>query len=279
LTSLAPSARIAAELAKTDLDDGLLPELNEKIWPSGTRRDDLVQRVTNALREQILSGRLGPGAKLRPEAELARSLGISRPTLREALRVLAREHLVSVKHGVGTFVAKEPKPMLSSLEFMRSMTDLIRASGSEPGVRDLSIRCIEPPAEVADLLETEPGERIAMISRVRLASDVPFAISHEYLKLRRPDLDFSQIERFDGGSLYEFLRVRCGRPFSHSRLWMSATSANPAMAKVLQLNRHAPLLLMREVHFDFRQRPMLYAVTVHNTDVVEFTSMRSGLPV
>ncbi|MBA3518702.1 MAG: GntR family transcriptional regulator [Rhizobiales bacterium] len=260
------------------MDDGLIPELNEKIWPSGARRDDLVQRVTNALREQILSGRLAPGARLAPETELARWLGISRPTLREAIRVLARESLVAVKHGVGSFVAREPKPMLISLEVMRSMTDFIRASGSEPGVRDLSMQLVDAPADAAKLLEIEAGSPVARISRVRLAGGAPFAIANEYLKLDSPERDLSRIEAFEGGSLFEFLRVHCGKPISHSRLWMSATSADGAMAKVLGLKPHAPLLLMREIHFDFQHRPMLYSVNFHNTDVLECTSVRSGLP-
>ncbi len=261
------------------LDDGLIPELNEKIWPSGARRDDLVQRVTNALREQILSGRLQPGQKLAPEAELARSLGISRPTLREAIRVLARESLVAVKHGVGSFVAKEPKPMLISLEVVRSMTDFIRASGSEPGVRDLSIQMVDAPKEAAELLEIAPGSAVAKISRVRLASGAPFAIANEYLKLDSPERDFSRIKVFEGGSIFEFLRVHCGKPISHSRLWKSARSADAAMAKVLGLDCHAPLLLMREIHFDFQHQPILYSVNLHNTEVLECTSTRSGLPI
>lgn len=261
------------------MDDGLIPELNQKIWPSGARRDDLVQRVTNALREEILSGRLRPGERLVPEAELARRLGISRPTLREAIRVLARESLLAVKHGVGTFVAREPKHMLISLEVMRSMTDFIRASGSEPGVRDLSIQLVAAPAEAAELLEIAPGSAVAKISRVRLASGAPFAIASEYLKLDSPERDFARVKAFEGGSIFEYLRVHCGKPISHSRLWMSARSADAHMAKVLELECHAPLLLMREIHFDLQHRPILYSVNLHNTEVLECTSTRSGLPI
>lgn len=262
-----------------DVHEQFVPELNEKIWPSGAHRDDLVQRVTNALRDQILSGRLKPGAKLAAEAVLARSLGISRPTLRAAIRVLAHESLLAVKHGVGTFVAQEPKRMLGSLEFMRSMTDLIRASGCAPAVRALSIELATASPEVAEMLDLKAGAPVALISRVRLADGVPFVVSKEYVTLASPEHDFRQLQTFDGGSLYDFLRVNCDRPISHSSLRMSATSADPALAKLLELTRHAPLLRMREVHFDFNGRPMLYSVNIHNTEVVEFTSLRSGLPV
>ncbi|MGA0867092.1 MAG: FadR/GntR family transcriptional regulator, partial [Candidatus Nanopelagicaceae bacterium] len=57
-----------------------------------------------ALLEYIESAHLKPGAKLESERELARIIGISRPSLREAIQVLqAQGHLI-VKHGVGVFV-------------------------------------------------------------------------------------------------------------------------------------------------------------------------------
>jgi GntR family transcriptional regulator len=58
---------------------------------------------------------------------------------------------------------------------------------------------------------------------------------------------------------------------------MAAVAAEAGMAKVLKLSRKAPLLVMREIHYDFDGRPVLYSVNFHNTEVVEFTSMRSGM--
>lgn len=52
----------------------------------------------------LLSGRLSPGSSLPPERELAASLGVTRPTLREALKKLDRDGFVSVRHGLPTRV-------------------------------------------------------------------------------------------------------------------------------------------------------------------------------
>jgi DNA-binding transcriptional MocR family regulator len=142
LTTYNFDATLTPTSAETALSDTNFTSLSEKIWAPNIRREDLVQRVANALREQILSGQLSAGAKLMPEAEFARNLSISRPSLREAIRILAREGLIVVKHGVGTFITNETKPILGSLELMRSMTDMIRASGGEPACRDLSIDLI-----------------------------------------------------------------------------------------------------------------------------------------
>lgn len=259
------------------MNDTNLTELTEKIWASGARREDLVQRVTSAIRGQILSGDMKAGTKLIPEAEFAKVLGISRPSLREAIRILAREGLILVKHGVGTFISNETKPMLGSLELMRSMTDLIRAAGGEPHSADLSIEIVEPSAEVRDALDLHPADKVAEIYRVRLVDDRPFVVSHEFVLLDGQKRTIEALKAFSGGSLYEFLRTSLGLPISHSKLKMAAVAAEAGMAKVLKLSRKAPLLVMREIHYDFDGRPVLYSVNFHNTEVVEFTSMRSGM--
>ena len=252
--------------------------LSEKIWAGGSRREDLVQRVANALREQILSKKLQPGAKLTPEAEFARNLGISRPSLREAIRILAHEGLIEVKHGVGTFVSKSHKPILGALELMRSMTEMIRASGGQPSQRDLKIEAVKVPVWVAEELEIASDAKVGRISRVRLMDDRPFVLAREYLVLDQDKHSFSVLQRFTGDSLYQFLREEFGTDISHSRSRLSAVSADARMAELLGLKKGAPLLMMNELHFGFGGKPVLLSINHHNTDVVEFTSMRSGRP-
>ena len=70
--------------------------------------ENLSQRTAETLRAQILEEKkYRPGEKLPNENELAESLGISRTTLREAIRTLASEGLLEVRRGRGTFVAGE----------------------------------------------------------------------------------------------------------------------------------------------------------------------------
>jgi DNA-binding GntR family transcriptional regulator len=261
------------------LNDINFTDLGAKIWASNARREDLVQRVANALREQILSGQLPAGTKLIPEAEFAKNLGISRPSLREAIRILAREGLILVKHGVGTFVTDAKKPLLNSLELMRSMTDVIRASGGEPASRDLAIDLVDSPPDVAEELDVAPGTKVGRISRVRLIDDKPFVVAREYLVLDGQQRSFDALKGFTGGSLYEFMRLNLGVSISHSTLRMSAVAADGSMAQVLGLGKKAPLLRMRELHFGFDGQPALLAINYHNTEVVEFTSMRAGMVI
>lgn len=67
----------------------------------GTR---LVDAVASEIVDIVLSGEIGPGTTLPAETDLARRLGVSRLTLREAVRVLVTKGMLDPQHGRGTFV-------------------------------------------------------------------------------------------------------------------------------------------------------------------------------
>src|SRR5437867_6254623 len=62
-------------------------------------------RIAETLRERIRGGALAPGARLDNQRELAKSFAVTLMTLRQALELLEREHLITRRHGLGTFVA------------------------------------------------------------------------------------------------------------------------------------------------------------------------------
>ncbi|GAA4956647.1 FadR/GntR family transcriptional regulator [Actinoplanes utahensis] len=72
-----------------------------------TVRPPAYQQLADELRAEITSGRLQPGERLPPEPELCVKIGVSRSTVREALRLLASQHLIVTTRGVtgGSFVA------------------------------------------------------------------------------------------------------------------------------------------------------------------------------
>src|SRR5581483_10000267 len=64
----------------------------------------LHEQVLTALIERIVGGEFAPGAGLPSEAEMCETYGVSRSSVREALRVLAEKGLIEVRHGLGTRV-------------------------------------------------------------------------------------------------------------------------------------------------------------------------------
>jgi len=88
------------------------------------RRGQTSEGVVKHLREMIHRGELRPGDRLPPERDLAKLLGVSRPTLRAGIRSLAAVGVLESRQGAGTFVVKgDESPVLdsSSLSLMASL--------------------------------------------------------------------------------------------------------------------------------------------------------------
>jgi GntR family transcriptional regulator len=257
----------------------LIADLSEQIRRGDKPRADLAKRVANVLREQIVSGKLKPGTQLISEVALAQSLEISRPTLREAIRILGREGFLHIKHGVGTFVADEQRLIWARLDAMRSFTDLIRSVGGVPGDSNLSVSLVPAPLDVAEALDLAPRTPVGLVDRVRLIDGTPLAIANEFIALPKGEEDFARLRNFTGGSLYDFLRQRCGVSLSYSSLVIAAVAADTPRARRLKVHKGTPLLLLREPHFDLAGRPVMFTVNYHNSELVQFTLTRAGLRI
>jgi GntR family transcriptional regulator len=258
------------------VEQNLIANLVGKIRGAGAPRQVLVKRVADALREQITSGQLAPGARLISEVALAQKLEISRPTLREATRILAREGLIDIKHGVGSFVADEQKLIWSRLDSIRSFSDLIRSVGGAPGDSLLRVQRAPAPDDVAEALEIAPQTPVCLIKRVRLIDGAPLAVANEYVPLVGQTEDFARLKAFAGGSLYSFLRERCGLTLARSNVVIAAAPADAERARLLLVRRGIPLLLLRESHYDAAGKPVLFTINHHNSDLVQFTLTRAG---
>lgn len=68
----------------------------------------LPEQVADKLREMIIQESLKTGAKLPAEAELMERFGVSRSTVREAVKILQTEHIVDIRQGQGTFLCAMP---------------------------------------------------------------------------------------------------------------------------------------------------------------------------
>lgn len=86
---------------------------------SPLRHGRVVPQVESALRTMLTEGRWRPGQRLPSEVTLAAELGVGRSSVREAVRLLAHDGLLDVRHGSGTYAAEEPQEV-------RDVTRLLR---------------------------------------------------------------------------------------------------------------------------------------------------------
>src|SRR3989442_13044002 len=117
-------------------------------------------RIAEALRERIRVGELASGARLDNQRQLAKSFGVTLMTLRQALELLEREHLITRRHGLGTFVAA-PSVDYDILQLRRFAGDL-SAKGEHVATRLLGTRfsAADRAAAAARRLTGRPCTRV-----------------------------------------------------------------------------------------------------------------------
>jgi len=200
----------------------------------------LYAQAGEALRDLIQRAGYAPGARLPSEVELSRQLGISRPTLREALHRFEEEGSIIRRHGVGTFVASARPVIESGLELLESIDRMAERRGLHTGMGDVAIQERQATPRELHGLGLADGERVTVVTRVIAADGLRVArltdvVPREYLGADELG------PNFHGSVLDHFLR--CNWPaLSHSWTELSAEAADAELARALHIQRGAPLL-------------------------------------
>jgi GntR family transcriptional regulator len=186
-----------------------------------------------------LLSRCQPGDQLPPEPQLAQQLGVSRATLREAMRSFEERGQIVRLHGVGTFVAP-PSVIETGLEELESLDTLARRIGLETHMSDAVIEEREATSHEAACLQISPGTQVLSVARVIMTGTQPVAYLVDVVPttfLRKQDLG----EAFNGSVLDLFIR-RSQPALSHSRTDIIAEPAQGTIARQLRLQRGGVLL-------------------------------------
>jgi GntR family transcriptional regulator len=237
-------------------------------------RASLTESCADAIAEAITAGAYSAGAQLPAEAQMARNLGVSRATLRDALRQLQDRGLIVRSHGRGTFVAK--RPIRKDLNRNFGITAMIRSGGYHPGTRGFELRAESADREVADSLGLAPGDPVTVLERLRLADDRPVVWSKDIVPRRFLDVPDAEGMSDNDASLYELLHKLHQVTVQRGVAELSPKSATASLAQRLQVRRGAPLLFIRQVDYDGSGTPVLCSVEYHVSDWISFTLERVG---
>ncbi|WP_307853767.1 GntR family transcriptional regulator [Streptomyces tagetis] len=200
-------------------------------------------QLSQQLEAAIERGALTPGSLLGNEIELAGRLGLSRPTVRQAIQSLVDKGLLVRRRGVGTQVvhSKVRRPLELS-----SLYDDLEAAGQRPATTVLVNTLVPAGAEAAAALGVAEGSDVHRVERLRFAHGEPIAYLCNFLPTGLLDLDTAQLE---ATGLYRLMRA-AGVTLHSARQSIGARAATAAEAERLGEPEGAPLLTMERTTFD-----------------------------
>jgi DNA-binding GntR family transcriptional regulator len=231
-------------------------------------RPSLVDGAEQALRNWLAPGRHREGDRLPPEHDLASMLGVSRGTLRTALRRLEQTGEIVRRQGSGTFVGRidGTGALQEGLERLESYASLARRRGLRLGVRDLRIGTVALDDRLAGLLGTEPGTEAVQVTRVVLQARAPMALMVDTIhpSIELPAADDLRAEIEHEGSMVLDVLTRLGVPvaFSNTSIGTSLIGPGDPVAAALGVTAPTAVLALDEIH-----RVTSGQVTHHSRDL------------
>lgn len=198
------------------------------------------------------------GQRLISEPELAKQLGVSRATLREAMRTFETQGVIRRRQGSGTYVVGKVPVIDAGLEVLESIETMARRMNLEITVSDLQIEPIEAEGDTAAHLNVPERSRLTRIRRVIRADQRPAA----YLIDTLPEsiLIPEDLPAKFNGSVLDFL-IQRGYKLANSRAVIGATNASPDVAKPLEIQRDDVLLKFESQLFDIKNEVVDYSVS------------------
>lgn len=195
------------------------------------------QRLQSEL--SVLIAGTPAGERLPSEPQLAKKMGVSRATLREAMRSFEAQGMIRRRQGAGTFVVGQVSVLDSGLEVLESLETMARRLNLAVTVSDLHVERVYADQELADGLKLPLASRLVSIRRVIRADGRAVAFLVDTLP--EEFLNPEDLPRNFNGSILDFLIAR-GSPLTISRAAISASGATADVARALEIQREDVLL-------------------------------------
>ncbi|MFE6194002.1 GntR family transcriptional regulator [Streptomyces sp. NPDC057838] len=211
----------------------------------------LYHQLAQQLEAAIEGGVLTPGNLLGNEVDLSVRLGLSRPTVRQAIQSLVDKGLLVRRRGVGTQVvhSRVRRPLELS-----SLYDDLEAAGQAPTTQLVRNEVVPASCEVAAALGVPEGSEVAAVERLRRTHGRPVALLRNYLPVSLLTLDDARLE---STGLYRMLRT-AGITLHSARQTVGARAATREEAARLEETAGAALLTMERTAFDDTGRAVEY---------------------
>lgn len=210
--------------------------------------------------------------KLPPEEELCQKLGVSRPTVREALMALSREGVITKKHGTGNLIHPSALEPRIRFDIYTDFMALLQGKGYEADLRCSVLRA--PTEEEVDILSccNSDFEDGLFQERLYTADGTPAILCYSFL--RATNGTFADAPTEQEKSYANFLENLSGEEPAHAMACIQPAITDSRVADFFQLEEGRPILRLFEGHYSIHDTLLAESVVYFNPDVLDLNILR-----
>lgn len=222
-------------------------------------------QIEEYLRTLLVQDEYRSGRSFLPkEVTLAKKLGVSRNTVRQAINTLVQEQLIQRKKGVGTKVVN--KKIATRLDNWISFTKEMRKQGIEVVDYLVTISLVIAPNEVYEALSISQNKKIWRLEKIRGSKNAKYLYSVSYF---HPRVGITGKEDFRT-PLYELLETAHDTIVASSKESISAIKADNKLVSILDVVPKTPILRRERLVCDPGDRPVEYNIVFYHTDYITY---------
>ncbi|MEG0438395.1 MAG: GntR family transcriptional regulator [Solibacillus sp.] len=230
----------------------------------------LYLQVIDRLKSDIDKEIYRENEKLPSEFELSKTLGVSRATLREALRLLEEENVIVRRHGVGTFV--NPKPLFTSgIEHLSSISSMIENAGMVPGTVFMSAQEEKVTEEDIERFQADIDDNVVTIERVRTADGEPVVYCVDRVPASFLPSEFISNQTV---SIFSALEQTGNIRIAYAVTYINPVGFHDVVSPILKCGPESALLILKQLHYDENDRVVLYSKNYFRADKFSFHVVR-----
>lgn len=199
----------------------------------------LYKQIAIKIKEDIMSANLSKGDAIPTETKLAKDYGVSRVTVRQAIKMLVDDGLLYRVQGSGTYIGHEK--IEHNIFKLQGFTEEMSELNHNPENMVLEFKLTSPSSEVQKILNLSDGEKVYYVKRLRLADKEPLILEESYLPVKLfPDLSINVMEK----SKYEYIEEKGYK--IHKRYGeMIPMMPTEELVKHLYVSKDDPLLFLK----------------------------------
>lgn len=221
-------------------------------------------QIYQEIRERILTKTYLPNHPIPSENELVKEFGVTRATVRNAIKKLQNEGLILTEKGKGSYV-NQPKIEQSLFKFYsfgREHSELNKNSVLL-GIEE------EQNVEAQKALNLSENQPVKRITRIRRLDHLPVIIENSYIpSYLAPDIETYDLESL---SIYDLLENTYGCRISRAKEFLDTCVTDHYYSELLEVDAGMPAFLIKRITYDLKDRPIEFRESVIRSDKFTFS--------